>query len=100
MNFQRQLMQQLRKLLKGELGKARRRKSASLFVVVGLTIAVFAVDYFLEEPDAPADQPVRGPVPGVDPLAKGTAVRARVLHHLFDLADVAVFQPGVGVLKK
>jgi endonuclease YncB( thermonuclease family) len=49
----RRLLKEIRKILRGELRKAKRRRTGSVFVVVFLTIGVFAIDYYLQEPDAP-----------------------------------------------
>ena len=56
MNY-RKLLQLVRKTLRSELTKAKRRKGSSIFLVVGLTIAIFAIDHFLKEPDAPVPRP-------------------------------------------
>jgi endonuclease YncB( thermonuclease family) len=57
--LQRELLTFIRKLLSSELGKAKRRRgrNSSIAVVVALAIGVFAVDYFLREPDAPLPNP-------------------------------------------
>lgn len=47
----------LQKLLRGELGKARRRKRGSVIVVVVLALAAFGIDWLLREPDMPAPDP-------------------------------------------
>ena len=52
----RQLLKLLRRVLRSELSKAKRRNH-SIAAVVILTIGVFAIDYFLKEPDAPIPNP-------------------------------------------
>lgn len=55
--MKRELLKTLNKTLKGELRKTKRRKSSSIAVVVILTISVFAIEYYLREPDAPIPKP-------------------------------------------
>lgn len=53
----RELLQQLSQTLKSELRKSKRRTSTSIVVIIGLTIAIFVIDYSLREPDAPVPNP-------------------------------------------
>lgn len=55
--MKRELLKLVRGTLKNELSKNKRRKNSSILVVVVLTIAVFAIDYYLREPDAPLPEP-------------------------------------------
>jgi micrococcal nuclease len=71
---QRELLKMARGLLSGELRKAKRRKSASVIVVLGLGLAVFLVDYVLREPDMPAPNPGTDLVCAVREVADGDTV--------------------------
>lgn len=48
----RDLLKLLQKTLRGELGRTRRRKSRSPWLVGGLAVAVVAISYVLHEPEA------------------------------------------------
>lgn len=51
--MKRALLTELRRVLKHELSRMKRRRGSSVFVVVVLTIGVFAIDHYLQEADAP-----------------------------------------------
>lgn len=74
--MQRELLKMTQKLLRGELRKAKRRKSASVLVVLGLGVAVFLVDYFLREPDMPLPDPGTDLVCTVREVADGDTITA------------------------
>jgi len=80
----RELLQQLGQTLKSELRKSKRRASTSIIVIVGLTIAVFVIDYSLREPDAPV------PNPGTDLTCE--------VRHIYD-GDTLTVGCGQGKLK-
>jgi endonuclease YncB( thermonuclease family) len=65
-----------RGLLRGELRKAKRRKSASVMVVLGLGLAVFLIDYALREPDMPLPDPGTDLVCAVREVADGDTLTA------------------------
>jgi endonuclease YncB( thermonuclease family) len=68
--LKRELLKALYQLLKRELHKARRRRSTGLFVLVFLTIAIFAIKYHLQE--HPAEVPDKG---------------TRLLCQMYEIAD-------------
>ena len=74
--MQRELLKLLRQALSGELRKAKRRRTSAtgLVLVVGLTIAVFAIDYFLREPDLPVPDAGRSLSCEVRSVADGDTV--------------------------
>lgn len=74
--MQRELLKMTQGLLRGELRKAKRRKSASVIVVLGLGVAVFMVDYFLREPDMPLPDPGTDLVCAVREVADGDTITA------------------------
>lgn len=51
--MKRDLMKMLERTLRGELRKTSRRKNSAPWVIVILVIAVFAINWWLEEPNAP-----------------------------------------------
>lgn len=50
----------LQKQLRGELGRARRRKNRSPWLIGGLVIAISLISYFLHEPKAPSSSISKG----------------------------------------
>lgn len=74
--MQRELLKMTQRLLRGQLRKAKRRKSASVIVVLGLGVAVFMVDYFLREPDMPLPDPGTDLVCAVRGVADGDTITA------------------------
>jgi endonuclease YncB( thermonuclease family) len=55
-----ELLKLLRNVLQTELGRVRRRKSQSPWIVGGLILAVIAISYFLHEPKATASATAKG----------------------------------------
>ena len=56
----RTLLKLIRQTLQGELRKRKRRKNRSVVIIIALTVAIFALGYFLEQPAAPTpDQGAR-----------------------------------------
>ena len=55
-----ELLKLLQKTLRGELGRTRRRKTSSPWIVGGLTAAVVAISYALHQPKAPPSATAEG----------------------------------------
>lgn len=55
--MQRELLKLILGLLRNQLSKTKRRKGSGIAIVVGLTMAVFAIQYYLKGHDAPLPDP-------------------------------------------
>lgn len=53
MNVTRDLLRMFQQLLRGELSRAKRRRGSAPLLIAVLTVAVFAIGWFLDEPAAP-----------------------------------------------